>query len=304
MKTYLITLLILLFFIDSKGQNDSLVLENSKWNILRESFNPQSQDNDKRTETILFKTDTTINDTLYKNVYQSFKKDNAYSLIGQVRQDSEDKIFFRPIIYNKEFLLYDFGLEVGDSTTIICWSSMEESQLNLIEIKVDSIVPTTLDGVNRIKYHISSKSRLENEWYTSNVWLSGIGDMEGILYSCHDMDVGGVDLKQLLCYHIDESLIFKNSNYNTCYVDNATFINNQRIENIIFYDNATNNLIFETDYHSPKRLIIVDTIGRIVLLKEIGSYQNSIDISFLPNGIYISKIIGHNINSNLKFLKK
>jgi hypothetical protein len=304
MKTYLFTFLILFFLIDSKGQNDSLVLENSKWNILRESFNPQSQDNDKRTETILFKTDTTINDTLYKNVYQSFKQDDVYSLIGQVREDSENKIFFRPIIHNREFLLYDFGLEVGDSTTIIYWRSIEESQLNLIDIKVDSIVPTTLDGVNRLKYYISSKSNLENEWYNSNIWLSGIGDMEGILYSCHDMDVGGVDLKQLLCYHIDESLIFRNQNYNTCYVDNATSLNKQRAENIFFYDNTTNNLIFKTDYHSPKRLIIVDTIGRVVLIKEIDSYQKSIDISSLPNGIYISKIIGRNINSNLKFFKK
>ena len=302
MKTYLFTFLILFFFINSKGQNESLVLENSKWNILRESFNSQSQNNDKRTETILFKTDTTINDTLYKNVYQSFKQDDVYSLIGQVRENSENKIFFRPIIYNREFLLYDFGLEVGDSTTIIYWSSIEESQLNLIEIRVDSIVPTILDDVNRLKYYISSKSRLENEWYSSNMWLSGIGDMEGILYSCHDMDVGGIDLKQLLCYSIDESLIFKNSNYNTCYVDNTTFINNQRVENIIYYDNTTNNLIFETDYHSPKSLIIVDTIGRVVLLKEIGSYQNSIDLGYLPNGIYIAKLIG--CNSNLKFLKK
>jgi len=303
MKKILFIFLVLIFFIDAKSQNDTLVQEDSRWNILRESFNSQTQSYDKRTETILFKTDTTINDTLYKNVYQSFKQNDEYSLIGQVREDI-DKIYFRPINYNKEFLLYDFSLKVDDSTSIIYWSSIDENALTLIKIRVDSIVPITLNETNRLKYYISSKSQFENEWISTNRWLSGIGDLEGILYSCHNIDVGGLDLKQLLCYSLSESLIFINQNYNSCYLDNTTAIDNQEIGNVLFYNNTLKTLVFEIDCISPVELIIVDTIGRVVLTKKLNTYQNNIDLSFLLNGFYIANLSGTNYKNNLKFFKK
>ncbi|HOG36188.1 MAG TPA: hypothetical protein PK984_02170 [Paludibacteraceae bacterium] len=251
----------------------------------------------------MFKTDTTINDTLYKNVYQSFKQIDEYSLIGQIREDVEDKIYFRPINYNKEFLLYDFSLAVGDSTTIIYWSSIDEKALTLIKIRIDSIVPITLNESNRLKYYISSKSQFENKWLSTNTWVSGIGDLEGVLYSCHNIDVGGIDLKQLLCYSLADSLIFINPSYQTCYIE-TTAINNQEIGNVLYYNNTLKTLVFEIDCISPIELIIVDTMGRVVLTKKLNTYQNNIDLSFLPNSFYMVNISGTNYQNNLKFFKK
>jgi hypothetical protein len=133
--------------------------------------------------------------------------------------------------------------------------------------------------------------------------VSGIGDLEGVLYSCHNIDVGGIDLKQLLCYSLADSLIFINPSYQTCYIE-TTAINNQEIGNVLYYNNTLKTLVFEIDCISPIELIIVDTMGRVVLTKKLNTYQNNIDLSFLPNGFYMVNISGTNYQNNLKFFKK
>ncbi len=286
----------------SSDENEFLVKENSIWNILHDSSNSTSTK--QSTETVVLANDTTINDTVYKNVYQSFKYDDNYSLIGQIREESNQKIFFRPAMSNNEFLLYDFGMKVGDIANVICWNGGEENKFDLIDIRVDSIKPIEVDGVSRRKYYIGSKSKSDNTWSSSNIWISGIGDTQGLLYSSSYTDDKAVDSKYLLCYHIDVNLIFKNSEYNNCYIETtATSINSEIIaqQPIMFYDNITNNLILKEDFTSANKLIIFDVNGRVVLIKDLKGYEKYIDLSSLQGGVYIAKLVGSNVN--LKFLK-
>ncbi|HOH71674.1 MAG TPA: T9SS type A sorting domain-containing protein, partial [Paludibacteraceae bacterium] len=100
-----------------------------------------------------------------------------------------------------------------------------------------------------------------------------------------------------------DSLIFINPSYQTCYIE-TTAINNQEIGNVLYYNNTLKTLVFEIDCISPIELIIVDTMGRVVLTKKLNTYQNNIDLSFLPNGFYMVNISGTNYQNNLKFFKK
>ncbi len=297
--------LILSSFSSINAQENNLLQEDSKWNILRQIFNTNTQKNDKRTEILLVKKDTSINNIIYKNLYQKFKQADEYKLIGQIRGNFSDKIYFRPINHNEDFLLYDFSLKVGETTKVL-WANNTKKELTLIKIRVDSIVSIKFNKQNRLKYYISSKSQIEDKWSSNNEWIEGIGSIEGILYSTRNVDVGGVEAKQLLCYSISDNLLFKNKNYNSCYIDNMKSIELQNDKNIISYDNLTKQLLIKTQDAPAINLIIFDSIGRVVFTKAINESQSNIALNFLSNGLYIINIWDKNSNKNskLKILKR
>ena len=61
--------------------------------------------------------DTTLDGVSYKKLYEKWSDffNIDFELIGFVRE-IPDKVYYRPIDKTDDFLLYDFGLGVGDST--------------------------------------------------------------------------------------------------------------------------------------------------------------------------------------------
>lgn len=297
MKRLLFLALVSLFFHAAPCiSNNTLVLEDAKWNVFRKLFIGGTSD--KWTESIIVRHDTIINNVSYKNVYlNSSKNEIDTTQIGHIREDSTGKVFIRSINIDEEFLLYDFGLKQGDSTKLIYWHILYNSTSNpsayaKINVRMDSIEPIILNGINRLEYHISTKDESYPYWYQSNTWISGIGDLQGILYSCVDPGRTGIPGNQLLCLSLSDHLIYMNPTYNTCRMTNVVDINEPETKEILYFDHASNTLKINNEQGNLLRMDIIDLFGRILLTKRSFENTSEVNLQYLHKGIYLAKVLG------------
>ncbi len=297
MKRLLFLALVSLFFHAAPCMgNNTLVLEDAKWNIFRKLF--VGGTSVKWTESVIIRHDTIINNVLYKNVYlNSSKNEIDTTQIGHIREDSTGKVFIRSIKIDEEFLLYDFGLKQGDSTKLIYWSLLFNATSNPstyanISVRMDSIEPILLNGVNRLKYHISTKNESYPYWYETDTWISGIGDLQGILYSCVDPGRTGIPGNQLLCLSLSDNLIYMNPTYNTCSMTNVVDINGPETKEIVYFDQASNTLKIDNEQGNLLQMDIINLFGRILLTKRSCENSTEVNLQNLHKGIYFAKVLG------------
>ncbi|MBO7493313.1 MAG: T9SS type A sorting domain-containing protein [Bacteroidales bacterium] len=222
-----ITLLFLLLAVAGTAKAQDylpVVKDNAEWNIV---WKATSQWTWLRiTENLQLEGDTVVDDMHYKKVMRKISSEapywhgstEEYSLYGLIREEPEGKVFYQPIDQDTVYLLYDFGMNVGD-TASMHWCQLPNPS-NEVIIRIDSINTQYIAGIERRVYYVSSKSMVPNaEWRWLNTWIEGIGATEGLLYSCHVTAAGGITLHELLCYHENGDLMYMNPNYDTCFVD-------------------------------------------------------------------------------------
>ena len=79
-------------------------------------------------------------------------------------------------------------------------------------------------------------------------------------------------------------------------------INDKELSNVRLYPNPTTDLLFiDSEFDVIEQLTIYDNTGRQVL--NMAPEGNSIDVSFLPQGLYFLKITVDDANSIQKFIK-
>ena len=201
-----------------------VVKDNAEWNIV---WKATSQWTWLRiTENLQLEGDTVVYDMHYKKVMRKISSEapnwhgstEKYSLYGLIREEPEGKVFYQPIDQDTVYLLYDFGMNVGD-TASMHWCQLPNPG-NEVIVCIDSINTQHIAGTERRVYYVSSKSLVPNaEWRWLNTWIEGIGATEGLLYSCHVTAAGGITLHELLCYHENGDLMYMNPDYDTCLVD-------------------------------------------------------------------------------------
>lgn len=173
-------------------------------------------------ETYCLKTsgDTLIGGLDYQKLlkYESVKDKGTYN--GALRMDS-NRVYHHT--NEKEFLIYDFNLEVGDSTTSI----YRGDYLNLLTV-VDSVSYTEVNGTQLKTMHVKyfSISEYGNNFLREGIWVETIGSIKyGLLYirclgttGCHFQNY-------LTCYYENDSHLWENPDFNDCWIDvgNKTF---------------------------------------------------------------------------------
>ena len=149
-------------------------------------------------------------------------KNQQWNVVTYVREE-EKKVFFYTEDCNKEYLMYDFNLNVGDEFFLAAPrhptshfqhdNPCELTEYDIYEcqykvIEVDSI---EYNQVKRKMLKLVSNFRP----YSPDIWVEGIGGMRGITF-CAATHASGV--KQLKdCYESDK-LIFVNENPEFCWV--------------------------------------------------------------------------------------
>ena len=125
---------------------------------------------------------------------------DSLRVIGAIRESSNKKIWFRQFSnefpggvfqLNTNILLYDFGLQVGDTFRL-------DSTTWAIVQSIDSI--QLLSGEWRKTFFFSPLG-----WATS-FWIEGIGSNAGLLANYFFPFESGPDL---ICYHKDEELLYE-----------------------------------------------------------------------------------------------
>ena len=141
-----------------------------------------------------------------------------------------------------------------------------------------------------------------DEWHWLNTWVEGIGAMEGLLYSCHVVNAGGITLHELLCYHEDGELVWQNSTYNTCLIDPLSIQDNTEASGLQVYPNPANNTEASSlqVYPNPaKDRVVIEGMEAVEVMVYNTSGQmvkcvrgtNEIDVEGLAEGVYLVRIM-------------
>ena len=287
LKTKVLLFLLLVAAGLAKAQESlGIIKENAEWNILWKSTSSPTQT--LITETIKLGEDTLVGGATYKKLLQKQSSPTDfgqgcldYCLHGLIREEPTGKVFFKPNNQDCEYLLYDFGMVVSD-TAVMYWCQNPNCE---ILIRIDSISTQNIAGLDRRVFYVSSKDQYGDDWRWLNTWIEGLGALEGLLYSCHIVNAGGITLHELLCYHENDEVLYVNEHYNTCIVDSNNTSISETVQTIMRFDPHSQNLCL-LDSSNVKYITIYDMLGRVVFNQKICLSQ-TIDLSPLPNGTYI-----------------
>lgn len=156
------------------------------------------------TEITVLQGDSIENNKTYKKVYSTENEDlSGLKLIGIVRQEG-DKIYYKDSFKAKEELYFDFGLKVGDTFTL-------EDEVRTVAEVTDTLINDIPRKMLRLK-----AGNLEDKW------IEGIGSLTNGLFTNRFIRAGAKNI--LLCCHQDYGYIYKNPEYNDCYIKRNSFI--------------------------------------------------------------------------------
>lgn len=180
--------------------------------------------------------------------------------------------------YDDEVLLYDYDLEVGDF-----FHDDDDHPMQVTEVTTI----TDLNGVSRKKISFEFVGLADE----TEFWVEGVGSNRGFMNvgmyePLHDSDG---EMYHLLCYHVDDDVIYVNTEYNECDIDD---IEENTVESSIsIYPNPAKDVIkiLNDKDLNITNIEILDLTGRIVLSTDKSA---DINISELPEGQYFVKIYG------------
>ena len=220
----------------------------------------------------------TVGGLEYHTIYVR-NEDNQTHLDGAYRNE-DNQVYYRRwngTAYGNEELLYDYDLEQGDF-----FHDDDEHPMQVTEVS------TITDGMGVARKKITfSFIGLPD---VTEFWVEGVGSSRGFMHvgmweADHDSDG---EMYNMLCYHVNNSVIYVNPEYNTCEIDEVI---ENKIDSISVYPNPASHSvkILNDGGMNITGIQIIDLTGRVVLSSE---RYDSIDISSLPEGQYFLKIIG------------
>ncbi len=268
------------------GYSQNFIDENKQWNVIFEAGGVPGH----KTEIYTIDGETTIAGVTYQQLWVSQDSLATRSIKGFLREANNQVYYLPEGVYkrtNEAFLLYDFNLEVGDTTTII-------NDFGLATIKVLNIDTVQYEGVARKRWEISG---IEENTYPSDYWIEGIGSTNGIIYSVFWENVVCPSWT-LSCYYEGGNLMFKNPCTAYCYVENNLGVEDNT-DNL--YVNLSpnpvqqgNNLYIDNTLQ-VQHIAIYTISGQLV--KEISVSENTkIEVSTrdMLKGLYLVRLTAKN----------
>ena len=273
------------FVFHSQARSWNMLKTGKTWNTLGIMYSPEEQITG--TMIVKFENDTTINDTIYRKVWQSEDSLKAnWSLGGFIREAQDTALYFRTL-EGVEQILYKYNMNIGDSISI---------DMEVLPFVVDSIDSVLINGNYRNRYFLKQVGCGLDE-----IWIEGVGSLAGILNGGHPCIVGG--RTKLLCYYEDEILSYDNINYDYCFYSPTTSIKLNTIDGfgVTIYPNPVNHIL-NIKSNKGMSLRIYDAKGILMdLIKVSIDKESQLNIQNYPNGIYF--ITSNDMNNTLKFIK-
>jgi hypothetical protein len=324
------------------AQTTSIFDSTSRWVLRTDSYSPSTLSS-VLTYGEFIDGDTLINSQSYKKVkrYDAWRSGQSPNMgggwspyyisylgqqartIGGIREDSLKRVYYYNLNYSQhlpslqEFLLYDFGMTVGDS--IMRYQSDQDS-FYMHLTKIDSV--QLLDSVYRRRFHLSGRTyqaitASDSIYY---YWIEGVGTArhpnllaappipQGDWYPTKTGLLGGwhFDLygslagagasTDITCFFVnDKELLFNQTNCDTLSphllaISQLTQTNNTQIKLYPnpFQQQAT--LQIEGLDYDKLQLQIFDVTGRIVQEKNTADKEIIIHKNKLPAGLYFYKL--------------
>lgn len=218
--------------------------------------------------------DVEINGMEYHTIYNQTEG----ILLGAYRNE-ENQVYYckwNGSSYNEEVLFYDYDLEEGDYFN-------EDDPHPMLVTDISTIIDN--NGVERKKFEFEFLG-LDEE---TEFWIEGVGSSKGFVNSGNYTPTSDGAIFHLLCYHVDNNVVYVNPAYDVCDVDD---IDESSINNSIsIYPNPTKDVVkvLNNSNLNISKIEIIDLLGRTV-----ASAKNSdeINVSNLPEGQYFVKLHG------------
>ncbi|MBQ3677693.1 MAG: T9SS type A sorting domain-containing protein [Bacteroidales bacterium] len=213
---------------------------------------------------------------------------NRNDTIGFFRQDGE-KYYYTSKTFGKEFLLYDFGVQTGDVVSIcydLLWGMYDDLPQEIEEVtkftvtKVDLI--TDKNGTERKRISLDC----------GDVWIEGIGSLNGLIHSCR---MGDGAYTKLLSYKENGAVIME---YEPDCLCEKTAINTI-LSQIKISPNPVHDELHLTLPNAENEIKIYDLQGKLLLQQNVG-FSAEINVSMLTAGTYVLVINGE----SYKFVKE
>ncbi|MCK4664343.1 MAG: T9SS type A sorting domain-containing protein [Bacteroidales bacterium] len=294
-------LLLLIISINYNGNSQTLVKENKLWS--NTEFGTE-HDTPYKSYNIKFYNDTTINDLVYKKIWRSNDSlQTNWFQSGYIREDSTKKVYQYNKYYQKDELLYDFGVEVGDS--IIVYYISDSSYFHYIYANYITYIKleNSPDSVRKI-YFYSSPDTLDG--YLTAIWIETVGSTWGILCGLNYIDLVGADL-WLVCYFENDTLKYHSNSFTGCFPTGFPESINENIKNNNIIKTSNNNLQLSFDFvslNTKNSLLQIYKLNGVLILEKKLNGEKTIQIpcnTFL-NGIYFYRFVNNNTAISDKFL--
>lgn len=229
------------------GQN--LVIQGKKWTyLIAGDINNSEPYNDR---CLQIEGDTLISSVHYSKLMDYFGCDEKDRKInGFIRETNDSLVFYRPWYSDTEFLLYDFGIKVGDSI------------FTIVPSHCDSI-GTTNKG-QRIIY-------ISGAYNFKDKWIEGVGSEMGLL-----MEILVGERLIFTCCVLNNTELYHNPEYPNCIYTSSKEVKNDQTIRLIPINNG------EIRVHIPPKLkgdLFIYTLdGRVILNKIITQSETSIRV--------------------------
>ena len=200
------------------------------WNVLYHGWDPEGGDDPYMPYTFIYQLeeDTTINDLTYQRLTGRFSLSTMPSnkeYVAALRFAEHKKVFVH--YDNTEYLLYDFGAQVGDTLEI--FGGIDHYK----DFKTLTHVITEIDSLDDGRLQIYSNAIIQaSEGYETpferlypKIWIEGVGSKDGIVQNSATNRIGIGPCVLLCAYHNDECIYTTDNPYYTPYgcVHNDSF---------------------------------------------------------------------------------
>jgi len=234
--------------------------------------------------------DTTIHNLKYSKVYQiNYGLDGTFynSFYRACTRVDQQKVWAIPSGFNEEILLYNFGVQVGD-TLHLQFLDIDAA----IDYYTESIETIVVDGTTR------KKIRFQTSYGIPDVWIEGIGSIMGPL----DRGFFIVDAQPgLTCYLKDGEVIYKTEDTESCEsgLTCAIVTSSEEIPQAtavkIYPNPADASVWIESEIQGPIQVEIFAADGRMIskAIYPDGKVAR-VNTAALAPGLYSFKIAGKN----------
>ena len=241
--------------------------------------------------------DTTINDKpIHILVRINTLYDKSEVITHEYIYEENNKVYWWNKTLGEFTTLYDFGAEVGDE-----W-----------EIKVGTqTIPVHVDAAQTVTYKSQEYKMLSisdpDDIFTGDI-ICGIGHLTS--FFPEKLMTKGYRVENIRCFWQDGELIYQNGDQDCDEIYEQHHFGVEEIENeneFVIYPNPSHDVLYVLSDNINSEYRVTNLMGQTLMIGEITSENQMIDVSSLPKGIYFITLINKTPNydvSTQKFVIK
>lgn len=310
MRTVLMVYLLCFSVVLTAQQYIPLLQPENQWNELVRNISLPLQDQYERTYITKLGEIAKIDGvSCYELKTTKVETADVWETVGYIREDIElQTVYFRPLD-KQEMLLYDFNVQAGD---VLRSYDLRFSEPIEVAVTIDSVKNILIDSMVRKQIYVTSEGRLSNDdeiFYKNHVWIEGIGNLDGFLYSNSLPPVPGSQQYAMLCFFNNDRLVYKNTEtgIDACFVWRYLYLGiNEytKTDDCVVWQIA-NRLLVSSKNQTIFKVEILDISGKRVYFQRNKFSKNEceIDLESIPYGLYLLNV--HNVEgcSSFKIVK-